>query len=241
MTSRKATLTEEEISDLEGLLGHQFQDKSLLIQALTHRSFANEQSSAKRDNERLEFLGDAVLELTVATQLFEALPNQEEGRLTACKALMVQENSLARVAKDLQLGSYLMLGRGEASSGGNSKPSLLSDAVEAVIAAIYLDAGYSVASSCVRSWLGAVHPDLGLVLNQSRDPRSTLQELVQAQHGVTPSYFIEERTGPAHDAMFHARVEVPGMPPQRGAGASKKLAKRAAAGAMLAEIEKTPR
>jgi len=241
MTRFKTLLSDADITALEELLRHKFEDKNLLLQALIHRSFANEKPEIQGDNERLEFLGDAVLELTVATWLYQSLPLEEEGRLTASKALLVREQSLARVAQHLSLGSFLLLGRGEASSGGQTKPSLLSDTVEALIAAIYLDAGYSAAATCVRGWLTVVHPDLEVVLDKSRDPRSTLQELVQAEHGVTPSYFIEERTGPDHEAIFHARVEIPNNAPQRGTGASKKQAKRTAARAMLnlLDVKKT--
>ncbi len=223
----------EELELIERRLGYTFEDPSLLERGLTHSSWANEAGGNARDNERLEFLGDAVLELIVARWLFDDHPEAPEGVLTATRAYLVQEDSLAAVALRLDLGPHLRLGRGEELTGGRTKPSLLADAVEAVIAAIYLDGGFAVAESCVKRWLRGAHASLEAARTPIRDPRTELQERVQAAHGQTPRYRIVGRSGPDHAAVYRAEVEVPGLLPARGEGPSKKEAKRDAARALL--------
>ncbi len=237
--SARSTKPEGSLEALQERIGHRFQNTDLLVRALIHRSYANERPEVGGDNERLEFLGDAVLDLIVAAWLFGDLPDAEEGRLTATKASLVKEETLARLARRLGLGEYLMLGRGETQAGGRRKPSILSDAVEAIVAAIYLDAGIAAADACVRSWLKTLHPDVGPVSEAGLDPRSRLQELAHRSFGRTPSYTIESVCGPDHDAWFRARVELPKLGPAYGEGRSKKDAKKAAAEKMLAALEET--
>lgn len=229
------------LASLQDRVGHRFADPTLLLRALTHRSYANEHPDAGRDNERLEFLGDAVLDLAVAEWLFAALPDQEEGVLTAAKARLVSEGALADIARWLELGRHLRLGRGEEQTGGREKPSLLADALEAVVAAVFLDAGYARAVAVVGAWMQDRAPKPARLARQPRDARSTLQELTQERWSVAPRYVIEGSSGPDHDLRFRARVEVPGGPPAHGEGSSKKAAKRAAAKVMLDRLVKAGR
>jgi ribonuclease III len=221
------------IEELEGLLGYTFSDSEHLIRALLHRSYSNERPGIQVDYERLEFLGDAVLDLIVAAWLFDEMPELDEGGLTATRAWLVCEEMLARVGQELALGEHIFLGVGEEASGGRTKPSLLSDTVESIVAAIYIDGGYEKAGGCVRSWLLKLVPDLKVAVANSRDPRSELQEMVQALHQRRPAYTIDSRTGPDHAAVFRAKVSVPDMECQFGEGTSKKEANRAAARKML--------
>ena len=221
---------------LQERIGHSFNNVDLLVRALIHRSYANERSEVGGDNERLEFLGDAVLDLIVASWLFDELPDAGEGRLTATKATLVKEETLARLARELGLGEFLMLGRGETLAGGRRKPSIMADTVEAIVAAIYLDAGIEATDVCVRAWLSELHPGVGPVVEAGPDPRSYLQELAHQRFGRTPTYAIESVSGPDHDAWFRARVELPEVEPAHGEGRSKKDAKRAAAEEMLSVL-----
>jgi ribonuclease-3 len=218
---------------LEENLSYSFKDSDHLIRALLHRSYTNERSSIRVDYERLEFLGDAVLDLVVASWLFDEMPDLDEGGLTSTRAWLVCEEMLARVGRELCLGDHIFLGVGEEASGGRAKSSLLSDMVESIVAAIYLDGGYEEACRCVRVWLSVLVPDLKIAVDNSRDARSELQELVQALHGRRPIYTIASRTGPDHAAVFRAKVEVPNSEAQFGDGTSKKEANRAAARKML--------
>ncbi len=227
------------LDELQQLIGHHFETPGLLHQALIHRSFSNEHPGISIDNERMEFLGDAVLELVVSTWLYQTLPDSEEGPLTATKSRLVREESLARLARKFELGDFLLLGRGEESSGGRTKDSLLSDAFEAVVAALYLDVGYSQTSDYIQGWFGTTFGSPHDLVQQARDPRSRLQEIVQGQFNQTPDYTIEGRVGPDHDAQYRARVEVQGFPPQSGEGPSKKHAKRTAAERMLEIIARS--
>jgi ribonuclease-3 len=207
-------------------LGHAFRDPSLLLQALHHRSWCSEQDGAP-SNERLEFLGDAVLGLVVAEHCYCAYPEFAEGKLAKVRAAVVNSRVLAEVADELDVGSVLALGRGEDSSGGRAKTSILADALEALIGAVYVDAGWGPARVLVLRVLGyrigaAAHePDVF-------DHKSRLQELtVRLGHG-TPSYAIEG-SGPDHDRRYTAEVFVSGEPRGRGEGSSKKDAEQDAA------------
>jgi ribonuclease III len=234
--SEGSTTPHGSLEALQERLGHRFKDGAMLMRALVHRSYANERPETGGDNERLEFLGDAVLDLVVADWLFHELPDAGEGRLTSTKASMVKETTLARLARKLDLGEHLLLGRGETQAGGRRKPSILADTVEAIVAAIYLDAGIDEADRCIRAWLSELHPDVGPVVEAGPDPRSRLQEIAHRRFGRTPAYAIEGVSGPDHDASFRARVELPGVEPAYGEGKSKKDAKRAAAEEMLGQI-----
>jgi len=213
--------------DLESRIGHRFLNRDLLATALTHSSFANESRGTVECNERLEFLGDSVLGVTVADYLYKNCPDMPEGRMTRLRAELVCEQSLFRVAQKLGLGADLRLGRGEEHNGGRSRPSILSDAVEAIIAALYLDAGMEVASAFIhRSLLDGVD-----LVNPARssDFKTALQELIQRRSGQVLSYELAGESGPDHAKTFHIRVLLNGVPIGDGTGHTKKEAEQAAA------------
>ena len=216
---------------LEEKLGYRFHDISLLENALTHSSYANENSGTAVCNERLEFLGDSVLGMTVADALYRTFPHMPEGRMTRLRAELVCEQSLYRVALDLRLGESMRLGRGMEHNGGRGRPSILADAVEALLAAIYLDAGLEAARCFVQerllSGLGKEEP---LYFN---DCKTALQELVQKKSGQSISYELLSESGPDHDKTFAVRVLLNGAPIGEGSGHSKKEAEQNAAGQAL--------
>ena len=220
-------------------LGHRFSDLALMRRALTHTSYVNEQpegSSAadQLDNERLEFLGDAVLQLSVSEWLFERFPGVSEGVLTQRRASIVNSDALAEVGEALKVGELLRVGVGEERSGGRQRVSNLADAVEALLGALFLDAGYVVASAAVRRIFSERMEQV--MSRPAKGPKSRLQEHVQAQHHVTPTYTLLQMTGPAHAARFIAEVKVPGIVAAQGEGSSKKEAEKAAAQQALQEL-----
>lgn len=220
----------EAMTDLQAALGHQFADESLLVAALTHRSFRNERPKlAPRDNERLEFLGDAVLGMATADMLMRAFPTAREGELTRRRAEVVCEAGLAQVAVDLQLGTALRLGRGEERSGGREKPRLLASALEAVIGAVAMDVGIPAALPVVEALLSS----RVLEASATRDAKSRFQEQIQALHGTTPRYRLLESLGPDHAREFRVAVEVAGEIWSEGVGRSKAEAEHAAATSAL--------
>ncbi len=218
----------DKIKELLNLLGWEAINLSYYEQALTHSSYAHEKGHRRIHNERLEFLGDAVLELVVSDFLFKKYPHLPEGKLTKLRADLVCEVSLARLAYDLHLGRYLHLGKGEIFSGGQSRPSLLSDSVEALIGANYLDLGMERCRLNVLSLLKPLLQDLqeGAIC---RDYKTLLQEFTQARYAVTPSYKITRESGPDHDKLFEAEVVLSSEPVGTGTGHSKKEAEQAAA------------
>ncbi len=215
-----------ELRGLEQLLGHRFRDHDLLRLALTHRSFANERGLAEQ-NERLEFLGDAVLGLVTASMLFEDYPDFPEGELSRRKSSLVSEASLANVADDLGLGDLLRLGIGEDRSGGRTKPSLLSNALEAVFGAVYLDAGLSAARTVIAPLL---RREMERTTDwDRRDPKTKLQELVQSQGMRVPRYRMVDEEGPDHAKTFTVECRIDGQTVGLGQGTSKKAAEQEAA------------
>lgn len=214
--------------ELAEALGHRFAAPELLVEALTHSSYRNEQPEAGPDNERLEFLGDAVLGAIMSHLLADAYPDAPEGQLTRYKAVLVSERGLLQIARDLELGRYLRLGRGEACGGGRAKSSMLANAVEAILAAIYLDAGFERVFDLVRSLYGERIAAVGAEAG-STDFKTQLQELVQDHHRELPRYVIVSVTGPDHAREFEAAVTVRGEELARGHGRSKKSAEQAAA------------
>lgn len=216
-------------------LGHSFQDLTLLRDALTHRSFANEHpAQAPRDNERLEFLGDAVLSLCASALLWEHFPDAKEGELTRLRADLVCEASLSELARELNLGPALRLGKGEDRSGGRDKARLLCCAFEACVAAIYLDGGLEATSDVLRRLLAGrlSAPKLG-----QRDYKTRLQEAVQALGGATPRYAVVLTEGPDHARQFHVSCLMQERELGRGVGRSKVEAEQAAACSALAALE----
>lgn len=218
---------------LEEALGYVFEDETLLLEALTHRSFANEQRDRSlADNEKLEFLGDAVLGLTAAHLLHEAFPNATEGELTRRRADLVCEATLAELATEIGIGDALRLGKGEARSGGRSKPRLLASGFEAVVGALYLDGGskaLSVCSRLLRERVPGSSPG-------TWDFKSRIQEHVQARGSASPSYAILRSEGPDHRPRFVAAVSVDGEVVAEGEGWSKLEAEQAAARRALQEL-----
>ena len=219
---------------LEEKIGYTFRDRTLLENALTHSSYANEhRDKGMPSNERLEFLGDSILGLVVADHLYRNRPDLPEGDLTRIRAALVCEGSLVEVAKSLDLGSYLKLGRGEESGGGRKRPSIQADAVEAMLAAVYLDGGIGQARKLIHN----------LILNQERekiangrDFKTALQELVQRESGQVLSYRLVGESGPDHAKCFSMEVLLNGQPIGAGEGRSKKEAEQAAAKAAVGKL-----
>jgi ribonuclease-3 len=221
--------------DLQRKLGHHFNDPALLTEALRHSSFVNEQSEPLRDNERLEFLGDAVLNLTIGHLLMRTYPELREGDLSRIRANMVNETQLADIARSLELGRYLQLGRGEMLTGGSDKNSLLANALEALIAAVYLDSRFEEAFGMIESQFQTLI-DAALELDHGQDYKSRLQEAVQGRNREVPHYRVVEEIGPDHDKTFCVAVAVGDME-ARGTGKSKKLAEQDAAREALEHLK----
>jgi len=219
-----------DLQALEGRLGVVFKDRRLLLGAVTHGSFRNESGAALDlpDNERLEYLGDAVVDFVAADLLFRRLPAAREGELTALRAALVCEASLARFARGWDLGAALVLGRGEAASGGRERPTLLCDAFESVVGALYLDSGLAVAAPLVERLLGDALERV-LVERAHKDVKSGFQELAQRRWQTTPVYVTVEATGPDHQRSFVVEARIGEQVWGRGRGNSKALAARAAA------------
>ncbi len=210
-----------------------FQNPLLLETALTHRSALNEKlSQATESNERLEFLGDAVLELVSSEYLYQRCTTEPEGILTAYRSALVKTTTLAKVAQKLQLGERLYLSRGEESTGGRANMSLLADTVEAVIGALYLDQGYAAAQSFIAEHILSLLDDV-LQKRLYKDAKSDLQELVQAKKWPTPEYRVIEATGPDHEKEFVIEVVINNESFARGEGKSKQIAQQQAAAAAL--------
>ncbi len=213
---------------LEERLGYSFRNRALLETALTHSSYANEnRASGIVCNERLEFLGDSVLGVTVADFLYRHFPDMPEGRMTRLRAELVCEQSLHRVALELHLGDYLRLGKGEEHNGGRKRASILSDAVEAVIAAMYLDAGMETAAGFIHRCL--LDDVRAIETPTFTDYKTSLQELVQRHSGQVLSYELVGEEGPDHAKTFRVQVCLNGDPIGRGTGRTKKEAEQTAA------------
>ncbi|MBE6956132.1 MAG: ribonuclease III [Ruminococcaceae bacterium] len=219
---------------LEAKLEYTFQDISLLEHALTHSSYANESRGRCTSNERLEFLGDSVLGMVVADHLFRACGDMPEGDLTRIRAALVREENLVEVARQLDLGSYLRLGRGEELCGGRQRPSIQADAVEAVLAAVYLDGGIGSARKIIHRFI----LDNAVLETKTQDYKTALQELVQRQPGSEIIYELVSESGPDHCRVFVMEVSVNGQVTGRGEGHSKKAAEQMAAKAAMEEWSK---
>lgn len=228
--------TKEMWQSLEEALGYSFRERTLLAEALTHRSYANEHHLEDLpDNERLEFLGDAVLDLVISQYLMEALPGAHEGELTRIRAEVVAEPSLARLARSLDIGSCLLFGRGEKSTGGRSKPSLLGDALEAVFGAVFTDGGFDSAKSTIMPLFVPLLRQASA--DKGQDYKSRLQEFLQGTHRERPIYSLIETTGPAHERIYRIDVLIDGCVYGSGRGRTKKSAEQAAAQATLLLLE----
>ncbi len=223
------------LAALQERLQHRFQDPRLLARALTHRSFSSEH------NERLEFLGDSVLNLAVAGLLYQRLKDLPEGDLSRVRANLVKQDTLHKLALDLGLSGLVRLGEGEARSGGHKRPSILADTLEAVIGAVHLDAGYPAAEALVHRLFGSldIKPEMQAA---AKDPKTELQELLQGRKMQVPVYRVVATLGAAHKQTFDVECEVAELGlVERGIGASRKAAEQAAAAAMLMVLKSTPK
>lgn len=213
------------MSVFEQIIGYTFHDGSLLQTALTHSSFANEMGGKLPFNERLEFLGDSVLGMITAEYLYKTHPEMPEGQLTKLRASLVCEKSLHKFAQSIKLGEFMNLGKGEVNTGGRQRPSILADAFESLIAAIYLDAGFEEAKKFVLGFISQAaieEPDIS-------DYKSALQEIVQKNHGEILEYFMVGESGPDHNKTFLVEVRLNSNVIGTGEGHSKKQAEQMAA------------
>jgi ribonuclease III len=218
-----------QLKPLEKALGHRFSDAELLTTALTHASMRSNGDMA-HDNERLEFLGDRVLGLAIAEILTEVFPAANEGELARRFNRLVRRETCAEVATDLDLGRFLVLSDGEAVSGGRAKATILADACEALLGAVFQDGGFAAARDVVRKlW----QPRLAVEVRDLPDPKSALQEWAQGLGMAIPVYVVTGRDGPDHAPRFKAEVRIPGRKPAAGEGTSKRLAEQAAATVFL--------
>lgn len=216
-----------DIDLLEERLGYSFSDRSVLVEALTHRSYAHEKRN-KQNYERLEFLGDAVLQLIVTEYLLERYKNYDEGLLSKLRGYFVSEDFLSRVAVELSLGEHILLGKGEKASGGKYKESLLCDIFESIVAAIYLDGGYDAARNIIITHFGT-RIDEDISCNAFVDAKSELQKISQRKFGTLPEYIVLDEKGPEHDKIFVVSVTVEDLVAERGIGKTKKSAEKDAA------------
>ena len=222
------------IKDLEEAIGYHFHNISLLQNALTHSSYANERwHNSLLSNERLEFLGDSTLGMVVAEYLFRTFPNRPEGELTRMRADMVCEKTLAAVANEIRLGEHLLLGHGEEQGGGRSRNSILADAMESVIAACFLDGGMEAAQRFIRRFILVEVPVSKL---HNVDYKTELQELVQQKRNQVLTYTLAGESGPDHDKQFEVEVSLNGRVVGRGCGSSKKRAEQDAARAAIGHL-----
>ncbi len=220
--------------DLSRRLGLTFSNISLLTRALTHRSYVNEHPEAIEDNERLEFLGDAVLDFIVGAWVYHRFPEMPEGDLTKMRSALVRNDQLAVFARNMDLGRAIRLGRGESSSGGFQRDNLLGSAFEALIGALYLESGLRAVEAFVNPMLEEARES---VLDAIHDPKSQLQEWAQSERLGTPRYKTVNSTGPDHARIFEVEVEIGGQVKGRGAGSSKAAAEHAAAQNALDQLD----
>ncbi len=222
------------LSELEAGLGYEFRDKGLLQNALTHSSYANENRAAgMHDNERLEFLGDSILGFVVAEYLYRHHPDKPEGELTRIRADLVCEHNLAQAASTVHLGDFLLLGHGEAATGGRRRDSIVSDAMESVIAAAYMDGGFPAAKGIIDR---LILSDIPTGRPRNFDYKTALQELVQRKKDQQLHYVLAGESGPDHDKRFDVQVLLNGAVVGEGSGSSKKRAEQAAAEAAIARL-----
>jgi ribonuclease-3 len=229
---------EKMLEGLESTIGYRFNNRQLLAEALTHRSFINEaREPGLRDNQRLEFFGDAVLSLLISSRLLDLFPASCEGNLSKARAALVDEATLANLAEGICLGECLSLGRGEEKTGGRKKKSVLADAFEALVAAVYLDGGIDGAKLLVDRFFGPLM-ESGKIHGVARDHKTRFQELSQALYGIVPLYRVENISGPDHDRLFTVVACVGQKSFGKGSGRTKKEAEQSAAREALAGIER---
>jgi ribonuclease-3 len=225
-------------AELQFRLGHQFRDESLLRLALTHPSIAHEQNHPLPHNQRLEFLGDAVIGIVLSRELYEKFPGADEGLLTKSRAKLVNAAALAAHGRSLDLGVHLILSRGEENTGGRERASGLADAFEALVGAVFLDGGFDVAREFVRREFAADFSELALLAG-IENPKGELQEFLQSKSPTAPVYELISAEGPDHDRDFICAVLHDGVELARGSGKSKKAAESDAALAALKKLQET--
>lgn len=230
---------EPDLDEIERRLGVTFKDRGLLRHALIHKSLTNDLGeSGLGSNERLEFLGDSVLGMLVSEQLYRAYPDRDEGQLTLLRSALVRASSLAEWARELDLGSFVLVGRGESRAGGRNRDALLSSAFEAVLGAVFVDRGYRAAQSLLLRFL---RPELAHVGDrQVVDAKSRLQQVSQARFAVTPTYEVMDVSGTGHSPIFTVKVRAGGGIEATADGRSKQTAQQSAAAQALAEMEALP-
>lgn len=228
---------EQNLDELSKIVGVEFSDRNFLLTAITHRSYLNEHREAKQDhNERMEFLGDAVLELVVTDYLFHKYPEKPEGELTAVRAALVNTVSLSESSQKLGVNDYLLMSKGEAKDTGRARQYILANAFEALIGAIYLDQGYEAAKEFIAGQLFEKTDEI-VKKRLWQDPKSRFQELAQEHHSVTPTYETLDQVGPDHDRVFTVGVFLGKEEVAEGQGRSKQEAEQAAAEAGIAAKE----
>ena len=226
----------EHLDNIQNKLNIHFEDREILFRSLVHDSFVYENDEIKRSNERLEFLGDSILGMVISHLLYEKYPGWDEGEMALFKSHLVSAESLAGCARKIKLGDYLFLGKGEDASGGRDRESILSDAMEALIGAIYLDRGFDTVQKFIKDIFG----DCLNVDSPIKDYKSHLQEFSQKRFKSLPNYNVIEEYGPPHKKVFRVRVEVHDQFKGEGQGSSKKEAEQKAARNLLDNIEKNP-
>ncbi|OIN08714.1 ribonuclease III [Oceanisphaera psychrotolerans] len=213
----------KKLNILQKKLGHTFNDEAMLVRALTHRS------AGSRHNERLEFLGDSILSMVIADALFHRFPKVNEGDMSRMRATLVREKTLAELAREFELGEYLILGPGELKSGGYRRESILADAVEALIGAIYLDTDIGRIQQLLLAWYDERLNDIQPGIDQ-KDPKTRLQELLQGKRKPLPTYTVVDVIGEAHNQKFTVHCQIDGVPqPVVGIGTSRRKAEQSAA------------
>lgn len=235
MNDLAASTAQESPAELAERLHLRFKDTLLLSRALTHRSFLNEHTEALEDNERLEYLGDAVLDFIVGVWLYHHYPEMAEGELTRMRSALVHTEQLAVFARKIRLGDAMRLGRGEVQAGGRSRSALLCDTFEAVVGALYLDSGIDEVNSFVHPLLQEAADDI-LLNHKNEDPKSLLQEWAQSQGYQAPLYITRSAYGPDHSKIFDLEVQIAGTPYGTGTGPSKSTAAKAAARMALMKL-----
>jgi len=232
--------TDVELAELSGGLGHDFAHPELVAEALTHRSALDRRAELKaafpHGNERLEFLGDRVLSLVMADQLLRRFPREREGELARRHAALVRAETLVEIASAIRLGIHIRLGDSERAHGDVVKPTIMADALEALLGAVFLDAGYDAAATCVQRLWGE---RLSRQTAAPRDPKTALQEWAQARRLPLPAYREVDREGPPHSPVFVVDVTIKGHEPARGHGGSKREAERLAAMTLLDRLART--
>lgn len=222
---------------LEQQIQYQFKDSELLVLALTHKSYSNELNSQGLNNERLEFLGDAVLDFVMSDFLMDLFPQDNEGNLSKKRASLVNEEVLAQIAQKLEIDKYLRLGKGEDQQGGRSKPRLLASTFEALIGAVYKDGGFEIANDILRKLFAGQIQNTSTIHDFESDYKTRFQEFTQKKYKTTPTYTLISETGPSHDPCFEVEVKLNEKNKFIGQGKSKKAAEQKAAQVALQKLK----